>query len=174
MGLDLRFPIGEFDTDFEVTPNLRQSFINTIASLPKELAKAVEGLNDEQIDTQYRPEGWTIRQVVHHVADSHLHSYSRFKYAMTEDVPTIRAYDEASWAELADSKMPIEISMKIIEGIHGRWTVLLNSMNDEDFKRELIHPDSGKWTLETFLGLYDWHSKHHTAHITALRERKGW
>ncbi len=174
MGLDLRFPIGEFITNFEVTLDLRQSYIDTIANLPNDLAKAVDGLDDEQLDTKYRPEGWTIRQVIHHVADSHLNSYCRFKLAMTEDLPTIRAYDEASWAELADNKMPVEISMKIIEGIHGRWAVMLKSMSDVDFKRELIHPDSGKWTLDKFLGLYVWHSKHHLAHITALRERKGW
>ena len=174
MSRDLRFPIGQFNPDFEVTENLRNSFIKTIENLPAEISKAVEGLNDEQLDTEYRPEGWTIRQVVHHVADSHLNSFCRFKLALTEDFPTIRGYDEASWAELSDSKMPVEASLNIIDGIHKRWTEILNSMSDEDFKRELNHPESGKWQLVKMLGLYDWHSKHHTAHITNLRNRKGW
>ncbi len=174
MSEDLRFPIGKFDSDFEVAPELRSSFIKTISDLPKVLNEAVQGLDDDQLDTEYRPEGWTIRQVVHHIADSHLNSYCRFKLALTEDVPTIRPYDEASWAELADNKMPLDVSFKIIEGIHARWTEMLNSLSDEDFKRKLNHPESGEWTIEKFLGLYDWHSKHHTAHITKLRERKGW
>ena len=174
MSEDLRYPIGKFDGNIEVTSDVRDGFIQTIADLPKDLEKAVEGLNDEQLDTPYRPEGWTVRQTVHHIADSHLNSYCRFKLALTEDVPTIRPYYEDRWAELADSQMPIDVSMKIIEGIHLRWATLLNSMADEEFKKQLKHPESGDWTLEKMLGLYDWHSKHHTAHITKLRERKGW
>jgi uncharacterized damage-inducible protein DinB len=174
MSEDRRFPIGKFNPDFEVTENLLNSFIRTIEELPEKLSEAVKGLNEEQLDTSYRPEGWTIRQVVHHVADSHLNSFCRFKLALTEEVPTIRAYDEGLWAELPDSKMPIEASIKITEGIHERWTILLKSMSDEDFKKELNHPESGKWTLGKMLGLYDWHSKHHTAHITSLRERQNW
>ncbi len=171
---DLRFPIGKFDGQIEVTPEVRNEFIQTIADLPKNLEKAVKDLNDEQLDTAYRPEGWTVRQTVHHIADSHLNSYCRFKLALTEDVPTIRPYYEDRWAELTDSQMPIDVSMKIIEGLHLRWANLLNSMTDEDFKKQLNHPESGSWTLEKMLGLYDWHSKHHTAHITKLRERNGW
>ena len=174
MSEDLRFPIGKFDSNFEVTDELRQKYINTISDLHENLYEAVKNLWDVQLDTPYRPEGWTVRQVVHHIADSHLNSYCRFKLALTEDVPTIRPYYEDRWAELEDSKMPIDVSMKIIEGIHSRWTSLLNSMSDEDFKRKLNHPESGEWTLDKFLGLYDWHSRHHLAHITTLAERENW
>ena len=174
MSEDLRFPIGKFDASREVTPELRREFIQTIADLPIKIAEAVKDLNDGQLDTPYRPEGWTVRQTVHHVADSHLNSYCRFKLALTEDKPTIRPYYEDRWAELKDSQLPIDVSLKIIEGVHRRWVVLLDSMTDEDFKRELIHPDSGDWKLDKFLGLYEWHSKHHTAHIMKLRERNGW
>ena len=174
MSEDLRFPLGKFDKSIEITPELRKEFIQTIAQLPTNLEKAVSGLNDEQLETPYRPEGWTIRQTVHHVADSHLNAYTRFKLALTEDMPTIRPYAENRWAELADSKMPIDVSLKIVEGIHARWTNLLESMSDADFQKQLNHPESGAWTLEKMLALYEWHSRHHTAHITKLRERNGW
>lgn len=174
MSDDLKYPVGKFDSDFEVTNDLRQKFIQTISGLPEKLNEAVKNLSDKQLDTPYRPEGWTVRQVVHHIADSHLNSYCRFKLALTEDAPTIRPYYEDRWAELADSKMPIDVSMKIIEGVHSRWTTLLNSMSDEDFKRKLNHPESGEWSLEKMLGLYDWHSRHHLAHITTLAERENW
>ena len=174
MSEDLRYPIGKFDSNIEVTPDVRKKFIQTIEDLPKKIREAVNNLSDEQLDTPYRPEGWTVRQLVHHVADSHLNSICRFKLALTEDVPTIRPYYEDRWAELADAQLPIEDSLKIIEGVHSRWAALLNSMSDEDFQRKLNHPESGEWTLEKFLGLYDWHSKHHTAHITSLRQRNGW
>lgn len=174
MSEDLRFPIGEFSSDFESTGALRQSFIQTIEELPNKLRKAIEGLTDGQLDTRYRPGGWTVRQVVHHIADSHLNSFCRFKLAMTEDCPTIRAFREDRWAELPDSQLPVDPSLKIIEGVHARWAAMLNSMDSEDFARTLDHPESGEWNLDKFLGLYDWHSKHHTAHITRLRERNGW
>lgn len=174
MSDDLRFPIGRFNPDFDVTEDLRNSFIRTIEKLPTELTKALDGLTEEQLGTEYRPEGWTVRQVVHHIADSHVNSFCRFKLALTEDFPTIRGYYEDRWAELPDSEMPVGVSLKIIDGIHNRWAKLLRSMSDEEFGRELNHPESGKWKLEKMLGLYDWHSKHHTAHITELRERKGW
>ncbi|CAN5757447.1 bacillithiol transferase BstA [soil metagenome] len=174
MSDDLKYPVGKFDSDFEVTNDLRQKFIQTISGLPEKLNEAVKNLSDKQLDTPYRPEGWTVRQVVHHIADSHLNSYCRFKLALTEDAPTIRPYYEDRWAELADSKMPIDVSMKIIEGVHSRWTTLLNSMSDEDFKRKLNHPESGEWSLEKMLGLYEWHSRHHLAHITTLAERENW
>jgi hypothetical protein len=174
MSEDLSYPIGKFKLAGEVTPELRREFIQTIKDLPENLTKAVEDLNEEQLDTPYRPGGWTVRQTVHHVADSHLNSYCRFKLAVTEDKPTIRPYFEDRWAELADSKLPIGVSLSLIEGIHTRWVALLESFTDEDFSKELIHPESGAWTVEKFLGLYDWHSKHHTAHITKLRERNGW
>jgi uncharacterized damage-inducible protein DinB len=171
---DLRYPVGEFDSSVEVTPELRKEFIQIIADLPDNITKAVEGLSEEQLETPYRPEGWTVRQTIHHVADSHINSLCRFKLAMTEENPTIRPYFEDRWAQLADSHLPIDVSLKIIEGIHLRWTSLLESLTDEDFKRTLIHPDSGEWTIEKFLALYAWHSRHHTAHITHLRERNGW
>ncbi len=174
MSEDLRFPIGDFDPDFEVTPELRSSFIKTIEELPKVLSGAVEGLSEEQLDTQYRPEGWTVRQVVHHVADSHLNALCRFKLTLTEDEPTIRAYFEDRWAKLPDYKLPVDPSIKILEGVHECWVALLKSMSDEDFARKLDHPESGEWVLEKMLGMYDWHSKHHTAHITELRKRNGW
>lgn len=171
---DLRFPVGKFDRNVEITTEKRAELIRAIAELPQKIVEAVEGLSDEQLDTPYRPEGWTVRQTVHHVADSHINSLCRFKLAMTEENPTIRPYDEARWAELADSTLPVDVSLKIIEGVHRRWTVLLESMTDEDFKRPLNHPDSGAWTVEGFLALYAWHSLHHTAHITRLRERNDW
>lgn len=171
---DLRYPIGEFDASVEVTPDVRKELIQIIADLPKNIAAAVEGLSEEQLETPYRPEGWTLRQTVHHVADSHINSLCRFKLAMTEENPTIRPYFEDRWAELADSRLPIDVSLKLLEAIHLRWVVLLDSMTDEDFKRPLVHPDSGDWTIEKFLALYAWHSLHHTAHITHLRERNNW
>ena len=174
MSEDLRYPIGKFDSNIEISPEARKNFIQTIEELPNRIRAAVNNLSDEQLDTPYRPDGWTVRQLVHHVADSHLNSICRFKLALTEDVPTIRPYYEDRWAELADSRLPIEDSLKIIEGVHSRWTALLNSMTDKDFQKRLNHPESGEWTLEKFLALYAWHSKHHTAHITSLRERNGW
>ncbi len=171
---NLRYPIGEFDPEFDVTPELRREMIQTIKDLPAKIAEAVKGLSDEQLDTPYRPEGWTVRQTVHHIADSHINSLCRFKLAMTEENPLIRPYYEDLWAELADSKLPIDVSLKIIEGIHLRWFTLLESLTDDDFKRKLRHPESGEWTVEKFLALYAWHSRHHTAHIRRLRERNGW
>lgn len=174
MSEDLSYPIGKFEPVNEVTPELRREFIQTIIDLPENLKKAVEDLSDVQLDTPYRPGGWTVRQLVHHVADSHLNSYCRFKLAATEEKPTIRPYYEDRWAELADSKLPVDVSLSLIEGIHKRWVALLESFTGEDFAKELIHPESGVWMVDKFLGLYDWHSKHHTAHITKLRERNGW
>jgi uncharacterized damage-inducible protein DinB len=171
---DLRYPVGEFDKNIEITAEKRAEFVRIIADLPRKISEAVSGLTDEQLDTPYRPEGWTVRQTVHHVADSHINSLCRFKLAMTEENPTIRPYFEDRWAELADSKLPVEVSLKIIEGIHRRWTVLLEAMTDEDFRKTLVHPESGEFTIEKLLALYAWHSRHHTAHITRLRERNGW
>jgi uncharacterized damage-inducible protein DinB len=170
----LRFPIGKFVAEVEITPERRRQYVQTIKGLPQALAGAVAGLDEKQLETPYRPEGWTVRQTVHHVADSHLNSLCRFKLALTEDVPTIRPYAEDLWAELSDSKLPVDVSLRLLEAVHERWTTLLESMSDEQFRRKLIHPDSGEWTLEKMLGLYDWHSRHHTAHITKLRERNGW
>ncbi len=174
MSEDLRYPIGKFSKDIEITPELRKEFVGDIAALPANVKKSAEDLTDEQLDTPYRPEGWTVRQLVHHIADSHLNSIVRFKLALTEDAPTIRPYYEDRWAKLEDSFLPIEPSIKIIEGLHLRWTSLLSSMSDEDFQKKLIHPESGEWTLEQFLGLYSWHSRHHTAHIVNLRKKEEW
>jgi uncharacterized damage-inducible protein DinB len=172
MTTDLRFPIGKFDA---AAYGNRAANVQTIADLPKDLDHAVRGLHDSQIDTPYRPEGWTVRQTVHHLADSHANSLIRFKLALTEDeAPTIRPYCEDRWAELPDNKLPVEVSLKMIDSIHSRWTALLNSMSNEDFSRKFIHPETGEWKLEAALALYAWHSKHHTAHITSLRDRIGW
>lgn len=174
MSEDLRFPIGKFDKNIEVTEDMRSGFVNDLRELPLKIRSAVESLSDEQLDTAYRPEGWSVRQVIHHIADSHLNAFIRIKLALTEDVPTIRPYDEAEWAKLSDSELPIEPSLKIIEGVHTRIVEILSNLSDEDFRRELIHPDSGKWTLEKFIGLYAWHGKHHTAHIKqSLRKDEG-
>lgn len=171
---DLRFPIGEFDHGFDHSVEAREVRIKAIEELPAAVRTAVAGLSDNQLDTPYREGGWTVRQVVHHIADSHANAYCRFKLALTEDSPVIKPYHEGLWAELADSQLPVEVSVAMIEGLHGRWAGLLRSMADEDFQREFVHPETGVWKLEAALALYDWHSRHHTAHITALRERMNW
>ena len=172
---DLRFPIGEFDRNYDVSPSARAERIATIAELPKRVTQAVAGLSEDQIETQYRPDGWTVRQTVHHIADSHANSLIRFKLALTEDEPpTIRPYYEDRWAELDDSRLPVDVSLKMIEALHTRWLALLNSMSEADFQKKFIHPETGEWTLEGALALYAWHSRHHTAHITNLRAREGW
>lgn len=174
MNEDLRYPIGKFEKPSEITAAQRDEYIKTILALPQKLVDAVSDLSERQLDAPYRPGGWTVRQTVHHIADSHLNSFVRFKLALTEEAPTIRPYYEDRWAELADSEMPIDVSMKIIEGLHLRWATLLMNMSDAEFGRELIHPETGAWTLEKMLALYDWHSRHHTAHITNLRARNNW
>ena len=169
---DLRFPIGKFAPAEYV---LREENINTMGNLPGNLTAAVEGLNDEQLDTPYRPEGWTLRQTVHHIADSHINTLCRFKLALTEDEPpTIRPYYEDRWAELPDSQLPVGVSLAIVDGVHTRLVEILRNMSEEDFAREFVHPETGKWTLEKALALYAWHSRHHTAHITRTREMNGW
>jgi uncharacterized damage-inducible protein DinB len=174
MSEDLRFPVGKFE-EVVVSKELRGQFIKTIEDLPKQLRVACSGLSEEQLETQYRPDGWTIKQVVHHVADSHAQSLSRFKLGLTEDSPTIKPYAEDEWAELADGNhAPVELSLSIIDGVHGRWTILLNSMTDEDFAKKLNHPERGLYDLDYFLSLYDWHSRHHLAHVTELRKRNNW
>lgn len=175
MSKDQRFPIGEFDRNYEVSPAARAIRIQIVKDLPAKVASSVAGLNDEQLDTPYRPDGWTLRQTVHHLADSHSNSLTRFKLALTEDrSPTIRPYYEERWAELADSKLPVEVSLQMLDAIHTRWATLLESMTDEHFRLEFVHPETGNWPLEGALALYAWHSLHHTAHITSLRDRMGW
>jgi len=171
---DLRYPIGRFVPLGSSTAASRLIHIQTLRLLPEHLLAAVSGLTEAQLDTAYRPDGWTVRQVVHHVADSHANSYVRFKLALTEDWPTIKPYDEAAWAGLADSRLPVEVSLTWIEALHERWVVLLESMSEEDFQKGFVHPERGRQELETTLALYDWHSRHHLAHITGLRGRMGW
>jgi uncharacterized damage-inducible protein DinB len=168
---DPRFPIGTFDREV-ATP--RSNLVQTIKDLPANISAAVAGLTDEQLDMPYRESGWTLRQTVHHVADSHMNAYIRFKLALTEDVPTIRPYYEDRWADLSDSKMPVRVSLDIIDGVHQRWANLLDSMKDADVEREIEHPETGVWQLGKMLGLYAWHGRHHIAHITTTRERNGW
>jgi len=170
----LSYPIGKFDTA-SIDANRRSEYVQTISELPAKLREAVNGLSEEQLDTPYRPGGWTVRQTIHHVADSHMNSVIRFKLALTEDeIPTIKPYYEDRWAELPDSKLPIDVSLHLIDGLHQRWAALLNTMSDEDFNKKFNHPETGEWTLEGALALYSWHSKHHTTHITKLRERENW
>ena len=169
---DLRYPVGKFDP--AAYPS-REENIKTIEATPASVRAAVAGLTYEQLDMPYRPDGWTLRQTVHHIADSHINSLCRFKLALTEDeTPTIRPYMEDRWAELSDSKLPVDVSLAIIDGVHTRWTELLKNMTDADYAREFKHPETGNWTLENVLGLYAWHSRHHTAHITSTRQRNGW
>jgi uncharacterized damage-inducible protein DinB len=171
---DLRFPIGRFSVPVDPPPGIRASQIETLRLLPDRLRDAVSGLRDAQLDTPYREGGWTVRQVVHHVPDSHANSYIRFKLALTEDWPTIKPYDEAAWAKLADSSMPVDVSLSYLGALHGRWVALLESMSDEDLRKGYNHPEMGRQTLAQVLALYDWHSRHHTAHIVNLRARRGW
>jgi hypothetical protein len=171
---DLRFPIGRFIAPATSAASDRPAHIETLRLLPVRLRAAVKGLSDAQIDTPYRDGGWTVRQLVHHIFDSHANSYIRFKLALTEDWPTIKPYDEAAWARLADSRGPIDVSLCLIDGLHGRWVALLESMTEEDFEKGFNHPAMGRQKLATALALYDWHSRHHTAHITGLRTRQGW
>lgn len=176
MEKDLRYPIGKANMPHEVTEELRQAWIQDIEELPRRLRTAVQGLTDEQLSTPYRHGGWTVCQVVHHVADSHLNSYVRFRLALTEEVPVIKPYDEGRWAELPDASVTrLEPSFHILEGVHDRWVTLLRSLNEEQFAKTFIHPASGETvSLEENLYLYSWHSRHHTAHITSLRERMSW
>ncbi len=173
---DLRYPVGKFSWDAPISEADHSKFIAAIAETPAALRSAVKGLSREQLDTRYRPGGWTVRQVIHHVPDSHMNAYTRFKLALTEDVPTIRTYEEAAWAELPDSQnVPIEVSLDLLDALHLRWLALLRSMDQAAFRRELRHPEHGRvLTLEQMLGLYAWHGRHHVAHITSLRKREGW
>ena len=172
---DLRYPVGEFEMKNEPTVEERERFIREIAATPALLREAVDGLSDEQLDTPYRPDGWSVRQVVHHVADSHLNSYSRFRLALTEEEPTIKTYLEDRWAELMDARTaPVEVSLRLLESLHERWVMLLRSLAPEDFARAFHHPELGRLPLNKSVALYAWHGRHHVAHITALRERMGW
>jgi uncharacterized damage-inducible protein DinB len=171
---DLRYPIGRFTPPATSMPGVRTAHLQTLRQLPAKLRAAVAGLNDTQLNTPYREGGWTVRQVVHHIADSHANAYVRTKLALTEDWPIIKPYDEAAWAELADSRLPIDISLALVESLHGRWVALLEAMSDSDFRKGYNHPEMGRQNLANVLAMYAWHSRHHTAHITGLRARMGW
>jgi uncharacterized damage-inducible protein DinB len=174
-GRDPRYPIGRFEAPPAITREQREIWIGDIEHLPANLRRAVAGLNDEQLDTPYRRDGWTVRQVIHHLADSHMNAYVRFRLALTETAPTIKPYDEAAWARLPDAKTaPIEPSLKLLDSLHERLTILLRSMGDDNFERSFRHPERGEMRLDTNLGLYSWHGRHHMAHIAQLREREKW
>jgi hypothetical protein len=172
---DLRYPIGKFTYEGLSTEEQKQEYINDIEQAPANLRAAVKDLSDQQLDTPYRPEGWTLRQVAHHVPDSHLNAYLRFKLALTEDAPTIKPYAEDRWAQLADTQTtPVDVSLTLLDSLHTRWVRLLRSLKVEDWRRTFRHPQLGEVSLEKNLVLYAWHGRHHVAHITRLRERNGW
>ena len=172
--VDPRYPIGPFRRPEASTPALRATHIDTLRKLPARLRAAVERLDDAQLDTAYREGGWSVRQLVHHLGDSHMNSYVRFKLALTEDWPTVKPYDEAAWAELPDRSLQVEPSLVLIEKLHQRWVALLEAMQASDFEKGFHHPECGRQNLATALALYDWHSRHHTAHITVLCAQRGW
>jgi uncharacterized damage-inducible protein DinB len=174
--MDARFPIGRFETESEVTAAKREAAIAQIAAAPGWLRDAVAGLNDAQLDTPYREGGWTVRQVVHHVPDSHLNAYVRLKLALTENEPTIKPYAEADWAKLADAKMPVSVSLDLLKALHERWVIVWQAMPEAQFARSFRHPEHPDrvLTLEWMLFLYAWHGRHHVAHVTELRKSRGW
>jgi len=173
---DPRFPVGKFVAPAgPLTDPERAAFIRDVEEAPAKLRAAVAGLSDAQLDTPYREGGWTVRQVAHHVPDSHINSYVRFRWALTEDAPTIKAYMEERWAELPDARTsPVEVSLALLETLHRRWTALLRSLTDAQWRRTFRHPELGEVTLDRNLALYAWHGRHHVAHVTALRSRMGW
>ena len=175
LSMDLSYPIGKFDFKVPVAPESRPQLIAVIAEAPAQFRKAVAGLDDRQLNSPYRPDGWAVRQVIHHVPDSHMNAYIRFRLALTEDSPTIKPYEQAKWAELRDAKTaPVEVSLELIDGLHQRLSDLLRSFSEDDFARTFRHPELGVVRLDTNLALYAWHGRHHAAHITGLRDRMGW
>jgi len=171
---DLRYPVGVF-TPTEPSADGRQKAIAEIAALPQRLSDAVKNLNDEQLDTPYRPDGWTVRQVVHHVADSHINAFVRLKLALTEERPTVAGYDEKKFAELPDTRLPVDVSLQLLRALHARWVALYQEMPDDAWARTFRHPEYPEpLTLDWQVQMYAWHSRHHVAHITALRQREGW
>jgi uncharacterized damage-inducible protein DinB len=175
MTTDPRYPIGKFSFHGVLTADQRKSMLDDIEQTPARVRAAVRGLSDQQLNTPYREGGWTVRQLAHHVPDSHMNAYIRFKLALTEDEPTIRPYMEDRWAELPESKQaPIEVSLALLENLHQRWTLVLKNISDADWKRTFRHPEMGLLSLEKTLALYSWHGRHHTAQVTALRDKMGW
>ena len=172
---DLRYPVGPLAAPSPFTAANRAAAITTLAEAPARFRLACAGLSDAQLDTPYRPDGWTVRQVVHHVADSHINAYLRTKFALSDDNPTIRPYPEAIWAEMADGRTaPVSMSLNLLDALHGRWVMLLKSLAPDLFARTLMHPERGPMAIDDVLAMYEWHSRHHTAHITHLRGREGW
>lgn len=172
----LKYPIGHFEPPKVVSSTTYNEWVATIAAFPKLLIEATDGLTEQQLDTPYRPNGWTVRQVVHHCADSHLNSLVRFKLALTEDNPTIKPYFEERWAMLDDAKtFPITASLKLLEGLHARWAALLTALTEAERQRTFFHPEHQKeFRLDDYVGFYAWHCSHHLAHITSLKAREGW
>jgi hypothetical protein len=171
---DPRYPIGKFSRSAANVAN-HKTAIATLAALPENLRSAVQGLNEQQLDTPYREGGWTVRQLVHHVADSHINAYVRVRLALTEDWPTIKTYEEKIWATLADARTAhVDLSLELLSALHQRWVLLLESLTEDQWQRGYTHPDHGRQTLAEAIAMYDWHSRHHVAHVTALRKRKGW
>ncbi|MEH7223443.1 putative metal-dependent hydrolase [Bacillus sp. JJ1566] len=172
--MDERYPIGEFHFEGDLTGELVSSWIKEIETLPLSVKETVEGLTNQQLDTPYRDGGWTLRQVVHHIADASMNSYIRFKLAVTESTPVIKPYDETKWAELSDSALPVDASLAIINGVHQRWVTLLQNFSMDDFQLSYVHPEGGEMELGVFLGFCAWHGNHHLAHITTLVKNKNW
>jgi len=172
---DPRYPIGEFSFNGKLSEQEKTKHLDHIEQTPARLRAAVQGLSEKQLDTPYRDGGWTVRQVVHHVPDSHMNAYVRFKLALTEQEPTIRPYMEKPWAELPDGKSaPIELSLALLESLHKRWMLTLRNIKPDEWKRTFRHPEIGTLNLEKTLALYSWHGRHHVAHVTSLREKMGW
>jgi uncharacterized damage-inducible protein DinB len=175
MNEDIRYPIGPLDWPVEVSASQREQAILDIAEMPAKLREAVAGLAPAHLDIPYREGGWSIRQIVHHLPDSHMNSYVRFKLALTEDAPTIKPYDESLWAQMEEARSaPLEISLDLVEALHRRWVLMLNAMTPTDFERTLNHPENGVMTLKSMLAGYGWHARHHVAQIVATRRRMGW
>jgi len=171
---DARYPIGKFTPVSSLTPEDRNARIDQIAAAPANFRNAVAGLNDEQLDTPYRSGGWTVRQVAHHLPDSHMNAYMRFKWGLTEETPLIKTYEEKDWARTPETSAPIAFSLDLLTALHARWVTLLRAMGPTDFTRPIRHPELGLITLDTLLALYSWHGRHHTAHVTSLRDRMRW
>jgi hypothetical protein len=171
---DPQYPVGKFMKPETISADDRTAAIATLAELPEQLRNAVEGLNSAQLNTPYREGGWTLRQLVHHVADSHMNAFIRARLALTEDWPTIKPYDQDEWAKLHDATAPVEWSLELVESLHARWGMMLRSLNEQQWKRGFRHPEAGPMTIEHATLLYAWHSRHHTAHITHLRAKEDW
>ncbi len=172
---ELRYPIGRFQIPESMSDADLASWIDDIAALPQLVSNAVENLNEDQLGTAYRPDGWTLRQVVHHLVDSHLNAYVRCKWALTEDAPKIKTYEEALWAELGDYRdTPVEISLDLLGALHARWVILLRGLSAADLERTFRHPEWGTVDIRSTTAIYSWHGRHHLAHITTTAEREGW